>query len=234
VADDTLVAEFTVNNKQTHSQTLLPMIEQVVTMSGVALEELDGIAVAAGPGSFTGLRIGSSTAKGMALALHKPIISVPTLEGLAYRMACVEGLLCPLMDARRNQVYTGIYRMDSEGKLLQVWEQTAVDILEVVQRLNALGEKVTFLGDGVAVYKELLQEKLTVPFCFAPLHCNRQSAAAVAALGAVYLREGKYEDAKDHRPVYLRQSQAERERAKRLQAEQGQTDLGTERGDGSK
>jgi tRNA threonylcarbamoyl adenosine modification protein YeaZ len=200
----------------------------------VALEELDGIAVAAGPGSFTGLRIGSSTAKGMALALHKPIISVPTLEGLAYRMACVEGLLCPLMDARRNQVYTGIYRMDSEGKLLQVWEQTAVDILEVVQRLNALGEKVTFLGDGVAVYKELLQEKLTVPFCFAPLHCNRQSAAAVAALGAVYLREGKYEDAKDHRPVYLRQSQAERERAKRLQAEQGQTDLGTERGDGSK
>lgn len=217
VADDTLVAEFTVNNKQTHSQTLLPMIDQVVGMSGIDLEELDGIAVAAGPGSFTGLRIGSSTAKGMALALHKPVVSVPTLEGLAYRMACVEGVICPLMDARRNQVYTGLYRIDSEGVLSCLIQQSAVDILEIIQKINELGEKVSFLGDGVAVYQELLQEKVTVPFCFAPLHLNRQSAAAVAALGAVYLQQGKGEDAKEHKPVYLRQSQAERERAKRLQ-----------------
>ena len=216
VADDSLVAEFTVNNKQTHSQTLLPMIDKVVEMSGIELSELDGIAVAAGPGSFTGLRIGSSTAKGMALVLNKPIIPVPTLEGLAYRAALAEGVICPLMDARRNQVYTGIYQMQ-DGRLSCLKEQTAEDILEVACSLNKLGHKVTLLGDGVPVHKAVLEEKLMVSYQIAPSHLNRQSAAAVAALGAVYLAEGKIETAAAHKPVYLRQSQAERERAMRLQ-----------------
>lgn len=219
VSEDILVAEFTVNNKQTHSQTLLPMIDQVVKMSGIGLEELDGIAVAAGPGSFTGLRIGSSTAKGMALALNKPIISVPTLEGMAYRMAGCTGVICPLMDARRNQVYTGIYRV-SDNRLECLLEQSAVDILEIVEKINEYSENVVFLGDGVPVHRAVLEERITVPYQFAPLHLNRQSAAAVAALGVVYMAEGRMEDAKDHKPVYLRKSQAERERAKRLQ-EQG-------------
>lgn len=219
VSEDILVAEFTVNNKQTHSQTLLPMIDQVIKMSGIGLEELDGIAVAAGPGSFTGLRIGSSTAKGMALVLNKPIISVPTLEGMAYRMAGCSGVICPLMDARRNQVYTGIYRV-SGNRLECLLEQSAVDILEIVEKINEYSENVVFLGDGVPVHRAVLEERITVPYQFAPLHLNRQSAAAVAALGVVYMAEGRMEDAKDHKPVYLRKSQAERERAKRLQ-EQG-------------
>lgn len=221
VADDSLVAEFTVNNKQTHSQTLLPMIDKVVEMSGIGLEELDGIAVASGPGSFTGLRIGSSTAKGMALVLNKPIIPVPTLEGIAYRAALAEGVICPLMDARRNQVYTGIYQM-RDGRLLCLKGQAAEDILEVIGTLNKLGQKVTFLGDGVPVHEAALKEKLVVPYQIAPSHLNRQSAASVAALGAVYLAEGKTETAAAHKPVYLRQSQAERERAVRLQ--QGSVD----------
>ena len=214
VVDDTLVAEFTINNKQTHSQTLLPMIDKVVEMSGVALEELDGIAVAAGPGSFTGLRIGASTAKGMALALKKPVVSVPTLEGLAYRMTVVEGIVCPLMDARRNQVYTGIYKMQ-DGRLTCIQEQTAVDISEIIEKVNSLGCKVTFLGDGVPVHQQNLEQNITVPYQFAPLHMDRQSAAAVAALGAIYLSEGKAEDAREHKPIYLRKSQAEREREKK-------------------
>lgn len=216
VADDSLVAEFTVNNKQTHSQTLLPMIDKVVEVSGISLQELDGIAVAAGPGSFTGLRIGSSTAKGMAFVLNKPIIPVPTLEGLAYRAALAEGVICPLLDARRNQVYTGIYQMQND-RLLCLKEQTAEDILEVVDSLNRINQKVILLGDGVPVHKAVLEEKLTVPYQIAPSHLNRQSAAAVAVLGAVYLAEGKIETAAAHKPVYLRQSQAERERAVRLQ-----------------
>lgn len=219
VSEDILVAEFTVNNKQTHSQTLLPMIDQVIKMSGIGLEELDGIAVAAGPGSFTGLRIGSSTAKGMALALNKPIISVPTLEGMAYRMAGCSGVICPLMDARRNQVYTGIYRV-SGNRLECLLEQSAVDILEIVEKINEYSENVVFLGDGVPVHRAVLEERITVPYQFAPLHLNRQSAAAVAALGVVYMAEGRMEDAKDHKPVYLRKSQAERERAKRLQEQE--------------
>ncbi|RKI29310.1 tRNA (adenosine(37)-N6)-threonylcarbamoyltransferase complex dimerization subunit type 1 TsaB [bacterium 1xD8-6] len=219
VSGDILVAEFTVNNKQTHSQTLLPMIDQVVKMSGIGLEELDGIAVAAGPGSFTGLRIGSSTAKGMALALNKPIIPVPTLEGMAYRMAGFGGVICPLMDARRSQVYTGIYRM-SGSRMECLLEQCAVDILDIAAKVNELNENVVFLGDGVPVHRAVLEEKIKVSYQFAPLHLNRQSAASVAALGMIYMEEGKIEDAKDHKPIYLRQSQAERERAKRLQ-EQG-------------
>ena len=216
VSGDILVAEFTVNNKQTHSQTLLPMIDQVVKMSGIGLEELDGIAVAAGPGSFTGLRIGSSTAKGMALALNKPIIPVPTLEGMAYRMAGFGGVICPLMDARRSQVYTGIYRM-SGSRMECLLEQCAVDILDIAAKVNELNENVVFLGDGVPVHRAVLEEKIKVSYQFAPLHLNRQSAASVAALGMIYMEEGKIEDAKDHKPIYLRQSQAERERAKRLQ-----------------
>ena len=214
--DGLLVAEFTVNNKQTHSQTLLPMIDQVVIMSGIALKELDGIAVSEGPGSFTGLRIGSSTAKGMALALKKPVIPVPTLEGLAYRLACADGVICPLMDARRNQVYTGVYRFAKDGTLECVIPQTATALSEILQKINGLGEKVHYLGDGTAVYREILQKETTVTFDIAPLHLNRQSAAAVAALGALYLEQGKGVEAKEHTPVYLRQSQAERERAKRL------------------
>lgn len=219
--DDLLVSEFTVNNKQTHSQTLLPMIDRVVAMSGISLEELDGIAVSAGPGSFTGLRIGSSTAKGMALALGKPIIPVPTLEGLAYRLAYADGVVCPLMDARRNQVYTGIYRFGESGALECIMQQAAVELSEVIQRINELGEKVHYLGDGTAVYQEILQKETEVAFDIAPLHLNRQSAASVAALGAIYLKQGKGVDAREHTPVYLRQSQAERERAKRLQEKEG-------------
>ena len=220
LSDDTVVSEFTVNNKKTHSQTLLPMIEQVVKMAGIELEELDAIAVAAGPGSFTGLRIGSSTAKGMALALKKPILSIPTLEGLAYRLTPVtDELVCPLMDARRNQVYTGIYQNKKEG-IEAVRQQEAVAIEELIEQVNALERPVVFLGDGVPVQKEALEANITVPYRFAPAHLNIQSASAVAALGVVYYKEGKSEDARDHKPIYLRQSQAERERALRLKGEQ--------------
>ena len=128
-ADDTIVAEFTVNNKQTHSQTLLPMIDQVVTMSGIDLKEIDAIATTSGPGSFTGLRIGAATAKGLGLALHKPIVPITTLEALAFRLAGREGNICPMMDARRNQVYAGVYRV-GDMLLECVTGQKAVSIEE--------------------------------------------------------------------------------------------------------
>lgn len=208
---DTVVAEFTVNNKKTHSQTLLPMIEKVVAMSEILLEELDAIAVAAGPGSFTGLRIGSATAKGIGLALKKPIIPVPTLEGLAYRVAVSDALICPMMDARRNQVYTGLYRR-KKSDLEIVQAQEAVAISEITEQINGIAEPVLFLGDGVPVQETYLAENLKVPYEFAPMHLNRQGAAAVAALGSVYFAEGRVETAAEHKPVYLRKSQAERER----------------------
>ena len=107
--DDTLLAEYTTNYKKTHSQTLLPMLDEVKRMIELDLSSLDAIAVAAGPGSFTGLRIGSATAKGLGLALDKPLIGVSTVDALAMNLYGAEGYICPIMDARRSQVYTGIY-----------------------------------------------------------------------------------------------------------------------------
>lgn len=112
VEEEKLVAEFTINNKKTHSQTLLPMLEQMVKFADVSLESVDAIAISGGPGSFTGLRIGAATAKGLGLALNKPLIHVPTLKALAYNMVGTSEFICPIMDARRSQVYTGIYRFE--------------------------------------------------------------------------------------------------------------------------
>lgn len=214
VEDDVLIAEYTVNYKKTHSQTLLPMLDEIAKMTELDLNSIDAIAVAAGPGSFTGLRIGSATAKGLGLALKKPLIAIPTVKGLAYNLYDISGLICPIMDARRKQVYTGIYRF-TDHQLKVVEDQMAVPMETVIEKLNQYGETVTFLGDGVPVFHELIAEKMTVPYSFAPAHVNKQRAAAVATLGEIYYRQGKTETAMEHVPDYLRVSQAERERAAR-------------------
>lgn len=213
VEDGVTMAEYTANFKKTHSQTLLPMIDSMVGLLGIDLATIDAIAVSGGPGSFTGLRIGSATAKGLGLALNKPLIHIPTLDGTAYNLYGANGLICPIMDARRNQVYTGIYRFEQEFEV--VMKQDAMDMGELIEKLNEMGERVIFLGDGVPVHENLIREKMTVPFDFAPAHMNRQRAASVAALGAVYFAAGKTETAAEHGPDYLRKSQAEREREER-------------------
>lgn len=226
VEETQTVAEYTINYKKTHSQTLLPMIDEVVKMTELDLGTINAIAVAGGPGSFTGLRIGSATAKGLGLALNKPLIHVPTVDGLAYNVFGCEDIICPIMDARRNQVYTGIYTFskkagEKEGSNLvepvfQVIKmQMAVSIEELAERLNRYRRPVVFLGDGVPVYENILAEKLTVPYSFAPAYMNRQRAAVVGTLGIQYYKAGKFETAEEHRPDYLRVSQAERERAQR-------------------
>lgn len=211
--DEQTIAEYTVNYKKTHSQTLLPMLDEIVKMTGFDLSTIDAIAVAGGPGSFTGLRIGSATAKGLGLALDKPLIHVPTVDGMAYNLFGVKGFICPIMDARRNQVYTGIYRFEEDFEVVE--EQMAISVEELIEKLNQYGEIVTFLGDGVPVYGKLLEEGLKVDYNFAPAHINRQRAAAVGTLGMKYFEEGKFESAREHQPDYLRLSQAERERAEK-------------------
>lgn len=216
VTEDSLLAEYTVNYKKTHSQTLLPMLNEIVKMVEADMAEIDAIAVTAGPGSFTGLRIGSATAKGLGLALNKPLISVPTLDSLAYNLYAVEGLICPMMDARRNQVYTGLYEFDhNEFKVIK--GQAALAVEDMIEEINRLGKKVIFLGDGCDAYKAQLEEKTKVDYTFAPVHMNRQRAGAVGALGMLYYKQGRTESAAEHEPVYLRLSQAERERMERSQ-----------------
>lgn len=224
IEDDILISEYTTNYKKTHSQTLLPMLDEIRQMTELDLTSLDAIAVSAGPGSFTGLRIGSATAKGLGLALEKPLIGVPTVDALAMNLYGSDSLICPLMDARRNQVYTGIYTFDAvkmnensceqKFRLKILEEQCVVPVEEIAEKVNLLsdGKPVVFLGDGVPVFAEKLRELIHVPFSFAPASCNRQRAAAVALLAREYAGEGRMEHARDHVPEYLRPSQAERER----------------------
>ncbi|MCI5503112.1 MAG: tRNA (adenosine(37)-N6)-threonylcarbamoyltransferase complex dimerization subunit type 1 TsaB [Anaerobutyricum sp.] len=208
--EEQLIAEYTLNYKKTHSQTLLPMLDEIVKMTELDLNEIDAIAVAAGPGSFTGLRIGSATVKGLGLALNKPIVSVPTLEGIAYNLYGTDALICPMMDARRKQVYTGLYEFN--GKKFQIIaDQTACPVEEILDRCNEFGRKVIFLGDGVPVYQDMIKDKIQVEYDFAPAHMNRQRAGALGMRAFDYIREEKLESAAEHAPVYLRKSQAERE-----------------------
>lgn len=218
VEDENLIAEYTVNYKKTHSQTLLPMLDELAKMTELDLDTIDAIAVAAGPGSFTGLRIGSATAKGLGLALKKPLVEIPTVDALAYNLYDANALICPIMDARRSQVYTGIYCFQ-DHKLVTLEEQMAVPVAELIERLNERGKAVIFLGDGVPVFAKTIEETLKVPYSFAPAHVNKQRAAAVATLAQLYVREGKVVTAMEHVPEYLRVSQAERERAQRLKEE---------------
>ena len=208
VEDDQTIAEYTTNYKKTHSQTLLPMIDEMVKMIDADLTSIDAIAVSGGPGSFTGLRIG-----------------VPTVEAMAYSMYGCEDIICPLMDARRKQVYTGLYSFSHRKKeeaglydepVFQILRtQMAVSVEELIRHLNVYRRRVVFLGDGVPVYKEMLTDGLKVPYWFAPSFMNRQRAAAVGSLGIRYYEAGRYESAAEFRPEYLRKSQAERERAER-------------------
>ena len=228
--DDRLLGEYTINYKKTHSQTLLPMLQQVADMIELDLHTLDAIAVAAGPGSFTGLRIGSATAKGLGLALDKPIVPVPTVDALAYNLWGYRGQICPLMDARRQQVYTGLYDFSADrngdcaepagmqalfcgkGMLFRIiLSQCAIGIEEIVSKINESERETVFLGDGVPVFREYLEEHLHVPFDFAPQMNNMQRASSVAALGMLRFQQGLFENAADHKPDYLRPSQAERE-----------------------
>lgn len=218
VENDNMLAEYTVNYKKTHSQTLLPMLDEIAKMIELKLETIDAIAIAGGPGSFTGLRIGSATAKGLGLALKKPVIQIPTVDGLAYNLYGCQNVVCPLMDARRNQTYTGLYEFDSVGMHI-LEKQCAVGIDEIIKKINELGRPITFLGDGVSVFRSYIEENCSIPFTFAPAHMNKQRAASVAALGTIYYREGKIQTAEEYRPDYLRLSQAERERMERNNGE---------------
>lgn len=218
VEDDILIGEYNVQYKKTHSQTLLPMLDELKKMVELDLSTVDAIALSKGPGSFTGLRIGSATAKGLGLALKVPIVEIPTLDGLACNLYGTDKLVCPIMDARRNQVYTGIYEYRKEAgspvsyQLCTILSQCAVSIEEIAQKLNETGREVIFLGDGVPVYGERLAELMKVSYGFAPAHMNRQRAAAFGMLAFRYIREGKTVTAGEHTPEYLRLSQAEREK----------------------
>ena len=211
--DGTLTAEYSVQYKKKHSQSLVPMLNEMKEMLDLDLSSIDFIAVTAGPGSFTGLRIGAATVKGLGLALDKPVLPVPTVDSLACGLYGTDRVICPLMDARRQQVYTGIYENKDGLRILE--PQCVTALTEITGKLNELGREVIFLGDGVPVNEEALRDEMKVPYLIAPAHLNRQRAASTAVRAAqIYAEKGEEAlvTADDFRPEYLRVPQAERER----------------------
>lgn len=207
--DDILLAEYTINYHMTHSQTVMPMIEQICNMIKLNKSEIDYIACSCGPGSFTGLRIGAATAKGLALGLDISVVAVPTLDALAYNIFDTNAVICPIMDARRQQVYTAFYQWN-ENEFCRMTEYDALPIQSVIEKAKSYQRKVVFLGDGVAVHKELLLEQKN--FVLSPIHSNLQRAASVGELAIKQIAKGDVIKGRELELIYLRKPQAERER----------------------
>ena len=213
--EDITIAEYTTNFKKTHSETLLPMLDEIIKMTGIDCNELSAIAVSGGPGSFTGLRIGAACAKGLGLALDLPLIHVPTLDAMALNIYSSDAIIVPIMDARRNQVYTGIYKNDCNLEIIKDSMAVAIDeLFEILKDLDNKEKikKIIFLGDGVPVFREYIDKNLEIAHDFASANLNRQRASNIAMLGLKMFKEGKSLLSDDMRPEYLRKSQAERER----------------------
>lgn len=209
--DGCLRAEWFVNHGLTHSQTLMPMLEGMMKSIESSPNEMDVFAVSCGPGSFTGLRIGIVTAKGMAYACGKKLIGIPTLDVLANNLPYANGLICPIMDARNNQVYTALYRWPEEASGPdRLTEYEGIDIGEWADRLLEKENKIIFLGDGVKLHRSMLKQKLGDRYLEAPAFQLLPRASSVAQLAWRKAVKGEYDNYFDFAPFYLRKSQAER------------------------
>ncbi len=216
-----LAGEYYFCDKLTHSQTIMLMLESLKQMIGINLEKVDAVAVTAGPGSFTGLRIGVTAAKVLALSLNVPIIGIPTLDVIANGVTFTDNFICPIMDARRNQVYTALYKYsdDGNGKVERITDYMAIDMNEyiedIIARAQETNKKVIFLGDGVDVYKDKIVEALGSYALFMPKFINLQHASVLACMAVEEYEKGNTEDPDLFVPMYLRKSQAEREKEER-------------------
>lgn len=205
---DQLVGEYIVNARTTHSERLLSAIDRLLQDAGWTLGVLEGLAVAVGPGSFTGLRIGVSTVKGLAFSLKIPVAAVSTLEALAWVLPFARDPVCPVLDARKGEVYAALFHWDGE-RLVRDWEDQAMAPDELCRRLS---EPVTFVGDGIAGYGSLFKELLGPLATLAPPARRLPSAACVGQLGHARLLAGEVVDPVALTPRYLRPSEAELKR----------------------
>lgn len=205
---DRLISEHFIHNLKTHSQKIIPMIQQVMDEAGIKPGDLHGIAVTGGPGSFTGLRIGMSVAKTMGQVLNVPVIGISTLKVLAWNMFRVKGYICPILDARKNEVYTSVYQSVSDG-LKELINPSAISIHNLLTELSGYNETVTFIGDGVPVYSETIKKSLGERAAFGTRVNSFPRASAVAELGLLQLQEGRVSDPTFLQPIYLRKSEAE-------------------------
>ncbi|MDD5759106.1 MAG: tRNA (adenosine(37)-N6)-threonylcarbamoyltransferase complex dimerization subunit type 1 TsaB [Desulfobulbaceae bacterium] len=200
------LAEYSLTSTATHSRRLLPSIQQILTETGVTWEGISAIAISAGPGSFTGLRIGLTTAKGLAMASGKPLIAVNSLDNLAAQMPWTDKLICPVLDARKQEVYTACYRCDIDGVPRRVSEIVAITPGNLAQTIN---EDVIFLGDGAEIYQGILQEGVTGRASFAKPEIFFLRAAALGGAALTKFHRQDFLDTANATPDYIRPSEAE-------------------------
>ena len=209
--DGELLGEYTVRNGNTHSQTLLPMVESLLSFFEITTDDIDLFATSAGPGSFTGVRIGAATIKGLSFGSGKPCVEVSTLEALAQNLVFKAGIICPVMNARRSQVYTALF--ESDGKALtRLMPDSALSIEELDEILSQYATPISLVGDGYEICERGFSK--TVP-CFVPEALRLQSALSVAAIALKKYESGEVCTDSALSVNYLRPSQAERERAER-------------------
>lgn len=216
VEDNKLLGEIVYNDKKQHSIVLMSQIDTLLKNLNLTINDIDGFVISKGPGSFTGLRIGMATIKGLAQPSNKPIASISSLDALAFNMAYSEGIICPIMDALRDNVYTALYSFQG-NKLIKLTDYMAIHIDELVELLKSKGQKsVTFIGDAVPKFKEILYNNFENTY-FAPAHLNVARASSLGELGIEKLLNGDHEDIFTMAPIYLRKSQAEREYDKKME-----------------
>lgn len=206
---DNILGEFTLSHKKTHSEKLMPLIEELMRELDIKLQDIDVIAVSEGPGSYTGLRIGAAIAKSMAFAANIPIVNIPTMMSLAGNIYDVDKLIVPIMDAKAGRVYTGIYKWENDN-LVAVKEQFPCNLDELIALLNDCDESVIFNGDGSVNYKNIIEEKLNRKPLFAPSKFNYLNASTLSYIGYRMAERGDTVSASEFNPQYLRLSQAER------------------------
>ena len=215
IKDDKILAEINLNDKKQHSVILMRLIDSILKEYEIDINDIDAFIISRGPGSFTGLRIGMATLKGLAFASKKPLISVSTLDALDYNSISFKGIICPIMDALRDNIYTCLYKNENNNLTPLIKEQ-CLNINELVTILKEQTLPIIFVGDGVAKHKEFLQENIPNSF-FAPNHSNFPKASSVGELGIKKINDGVIENIDSINPIYLRKSQAEREYEKRME-----------------
>ena len=206
IDDEGAIAEYSLNIRATHSERLMPAIDRLLKDSGIMPKDIDGFAVSIGPGSFTGLRIGLATVKGFAMGCNKPVAAVSTLEALAFNLAYAEYLICPILDARRNEVYSALFKSDGKGGMKRLVQDMAIDMQTFLREYD---EDIIFLGDAVDIYRERILDILKDRAHFAPKNRNMPSGVSVAELGLKKIRDGKAVDPSGLAPFYIRRSEAE-------------------------
>lgn len=217
INEDRLIGEYTSNAKMTHLQKLMPMVEELLNKCDLSMDDIQGIAVSEGPGSFTGIRIGVSSARALAQAKDIPIVCVPTLKAMAYNLPYYSGVLCPILDARRQQVYASAYQWENQN-CKEIIEAAPYAIDELLKELDQY-EDILFFGDGILPYKEHIVKALGEKAKFAPSYIKYQKASSVGQLGLELFEKEKQQAYYEAKPNYLRKSEAERNLEKKRQEE---------------